>query len=164
MASRPGAVLVGPPGGGKTVVRELLAQATQAMRTGPDTLQVHVVLPSALGPGELMGCYGTTMQWCDGILAQILRRDAEKARLEGAQGPRAEEPEASWVVLDGPLEASWIEDLNSVLDNTRRLCLASGKGRQPGGQGGACSRGHAAGGMQQGAHAGGYCGLLAGCM
>ena len=67
--------------------------------------------------GELYGEENQdTKEWTDGLASRIIRKFA---------GEDAERK--CWTVFDGPVDALWIENMNTVLDDNMTLCLANGE-------------------------------------
>jgi dynein heavy chain len=77
--------------------------------------QVVDLNPKAVKTEELYGFISmATREWKDGLLSKVMR--------ELGQIPN-ENPK--WILLDGDLDANWIESMNSVMDDNRMLTLAS---------------------------------------
>jgi len=73
--------------------------------------------PKSISMAELYGDISVmTQEWTDGLAAQKLRTYAE---MEGDFN--------RWVIFDGPVDALWIENMNTVLDDNMTLCLSNGE-------------------------------------
>ena len=67
--------------------------------------------------GELYGEVNPISQeWRDGLASKIMREAAFENK-----------DDKTWVVFDGPVDALWIENMNTVLDDNMTLCLANGQ-------------------------------------
>jgi len=56
-----------------------------------------------------------TNEWTDGIAANIIRENVKDTSHN-----------KKWVVFDGPVDVLWTENMNTVLDDNKLLCLNNG--------------------------------------
>ena len=111
---RHGIMLVGPSGGGKSCIFKCLKDTLQEsegihykdIRFNPKSIRAQEMY------GETDPLSG---EWTTGIFAAIWAKYNNRNNAFN-----------TWIIADGPVDAIWIEDLNTVLDDNRILTLANG--------------------------------------
>ena len=104
--------VMGPPGAGKTQCWKTLAQARNLQGQKTKVVDIN---PKSVKTEELYGFISmATREWKDGLLSKIMRDLGE-----------IPDEKPKWIILDGDLDANWIESMNSVMDDNKMLTLAS---------------------------------------
>lgn len=121
---RHGMMLVGPTGAGKTTNYRMLQQTMTKLKKEGDvayeSVQTHILNPKAITQMQLYGAFDeVTHEWSDGIASELLRRAVNNNKSGSSDN--------QWVIFDGPVDALWIESMNTVLDDNKKLCLTSGE-------------------------------------
>uniref|UniRef100_A0A2K6RAQ5 Dynein axonemal heavy chain 1 n=1 Tax=Rhinopithecus roxellana TaxID=61622 RepID=A0A2K6RAQ5_RHIRO len=121
---RHGLMLVGPTGSGKSTCYRVLAAAMTSLKGQPsisggmyEAVNYYVLNPKSITMGQLYGEFDLlTHEWTDGIFSSLIRT-----------GAIASDTNKKWYMFDGPVDAVWIENMNTVLDDNKKLCLSSGE-------------------------------------
>uniref|UniRef100_A0A8C9J6D4 Dynein axonemal heavy chain 10 n=1 Tax=Panthera tigris altaica TaxID=74533 RepID=A0A8C9J6D4_PANTA len=115
MLTRHTTMVVGPTGGGKSVVINTLCQAQTKLGL---MTKLYILNPKAVSVIELYGILDpTTRDWTDGVLSNIFREINRPT----------DKKERKYILFDGDVDALWVENMNSVMDDNRLLTLANGE-------------------------------------
>ena len=101
MQVRHGVMLVGAAAGGKSRIVEALQAATQAL--DGRAVKLLRINPKAIQAHEIYGHTDASGEWVKGVFAAIWEKYNNR-----------DLPYNTWVLLDGPVDADWIEDLKCV--------------------------------------------------
>ena len=104
--------VLGPAGCGKS---EMIKTLSKAQNLFGEKSSINYLNPKSVTRNELYGyIHPATREWKDGLLSQIFRELANTHTCK-----------SEYLVLDGDIDAEWIESMNTVMDDNKTLTLAS---------------------------------------
>ena len=111
---RHGIMVIGPTGGGKTQIFNVLRQALARVRNYQ--IREQRFNPKAITADQMYGEVDPMSdEWTTGVFAAIWSKYNNR-----------ENPYSTWIVCDAPVDTFWIENLNTVLDDNQILTLSNG--------------------------------------
>ena len=82
-----------------------------------EVVKRHLLNPKSVTMGQLYGEVNpVTQEWTDGLVPTLVRMSVHD-----------ESDAFNWIIFDGPVDALWIENMNSVMDDNRILTLPNGE-------------------------------------
>ena len=107
--------VLGAAGAAKTKLWETLAATWTHMGVGGGATLCQALNPKAITVDDLYGyMHPVTKEPYDGIISKMMR---DYSRMESGQ--------PKWIILDGAIDAEWIESMNTVMDDNKVLTLVS---------------------------------------
>jgi len=103
--------VMGPPGSGKSITWKILAKAQTKNNMKTTIVSMD---PKVVSTGDFYGHILPSKEWKDGLFSNKLR---SMGQIPGS--------DPKWILLDGDLDANWIESMNSVMDDNKILTLAN---------------------------------------
>eukprot|EP01035_Chromulina_nebulosa_P017536 gene17536-23098_t len=109
--------MIGETASGKSTALKVLGDVKSDI---DNTLKVdkYVINPTAISIDELYGLFNRqTNEWRDGILSKLVRDCVDSFNEQKSN--------LKWIIFDGPIDSDWIENMNSVMDDNKLLCLSN---------------------------------------
>ncbi|XP_065915662.1 dynein axonemal heavy chain 10-like [Dysidea avara] len=115
MLTRHTVMVVGPTGGGKSVIIHTLCRAQTKLGL---VTKLNILNPKACSVIELYGILDPIIRdWTDGLLSNIFREVNKPT----------DKNERRYILFDGDVDALWVENINSVMADNNLLTLANGE-------------------------------------
>ena len=108
-------MIVGKPGIGKSKVLKVLKESIKNLKgnSGYNNVDSIVLNPKSILQKQLYGFIDiSTQEWRKGLVQVKMTELVEK-----------EKDLFKWLIFDGPVDTLWIENMNSLLDDNKKLCL-----------------------------------------
>lgn len=108
--------IIGPAGSGKSAIIRTLGATLNRM--GQET-KIEYLSPKAIEKEELLGVVDKKVGWKNGVLSSIMRNMSKN--LNGYTDSIVNK----YIILDGDIDPTWIEAMNTVMDDNKTLTLPS---------------------------------------